>query len=102
MKTAITFVIDTQGLDGYTDEYLAQLWHIAQANPEPWCNQEACELVKQVGTEIIRRWLTAMPVPLHNHAPGSQYKAILQVNGKWVGPDHSTWVPNAALEGGAA
>ncbi|GLS13634.1 hypothetical protein [Hydrogenophaga electricum] len=99
MKTTITFEIDTQGLDGYTDEYIAQLWHIAQANPEPWCNKEACELVGKVGTEIIRRWLTAMPPPLHHHAPGSHDRATLQEHGKWIG---GVWTPNIYLKGESA
>lgn len=100
MKTTITFEIDTQGLDGYTDEYLAQLWYIAQANPEPWFERDACQLVKEVGSEIIKRWLVSMPVPLHNHSPESNYKAILQHHGKWI---DGTWTPKPAdVEGGAA
>lgn len=36
MKTTITFEVDGDELECHTDEYLAQLWHIAQANPAPF------------------------------------------------------------------
>ena len=57
MKTAITFEIDTGRMEGYTDEYVDQLWTIAQANPAAFGDSDACELAELVGHEIIRRWL---------------------------------------------
>lgn len=96
MKCTITIEIDTQGLDSYTDEYLAELWHIAQANPKPFGNKEACELVREIGTEIIRRWLVSMPVPLHHHQAGDHYKVTLRDHGKWI---DGVWRPNTSSEG---
>lgn len=55
MKVSIAFEIDTDRLGSYTDVYLAQLWHIAQSNPAPHGDKDASNLVKCVGTEIIRR-----------------------------------------------
>lgn len=67
MKTTITFEVDTDRLRAYTDEYLAQLWHISQANPAPFGDREACRLAEQVGREIIARWLRGVPPALWTH-----------------------------------
>ncbi len=67
MKTTITFEVDGDELERHTDEYLAQLWHIAQANPAPFGDRQACGLAEQVGREIIRRFLVATPPQLWNH-----------------------------------
>ncbi len=65
MKTSVTIEIDTAGLPHYTDAYLAQLWHVAQANPaDDFEAKEPGELVELIGREIIRRWLAAMPPEL--------------------------------------
>ena len=65
--TKITFEIDSNRLDGYTDEYLVQLWHISQANPAPFGDRQACELTERIGREIIRRYVSNQPPALWNH-----------------------------------
>ena len=67
MKTTITFEIDTDRLAGYTDEHLAELWYIAQANPKPIEDRDASDLAEHIGREIIRRWIRETPLPLWNH-----------------------------------
>lgn len=85
MKTQIAFEIDTDRLDGYTDAYLAQLWHIAQANPAPHGDEDASNLVRDVGTEIIRRWLKLAGAELHTHQPGAHYwKALIGLGARFI------------------
>lgn len=96
MKTAITFSIDTAKLDGYTDQHIAQLWHIAQANPAPITDRDAGELAESIGREIIKRWLQALPPELWAHQGRHYYSCILSDNGSWQGPDHKRWVPDPA------
>lgn len=67
MKTTITFEIDDDKLTGYTDEYIAQLWHIGQANPASFGDVQACTLVEFLGREIVRRWLAETPPELWAH-----------------------------------
>jgi hypothetical protein len=102
MKTVITFEIDTQSLDSFTDEHVAALWHIAQANPAAHGDKDAGHLAAAIGFEIIKRWLKAAPASLYHHQLHDHYWSILKDHGKWVEPDYSTWVPNAVLEGRAA
>ena len=59
MKTSITIEIDTDRLGSITDTYLAQLWHVGQANPAPGSDPDAGHLAETIGREIIRRWLTS-------------------------------------------
>lgn len=85
MKVAIAFEIDTERLSSYTDTYLAQLWNIAQANPAPHGDADASNLVRAVGTEIIRRWLKWAGAELHSHQPGAHYwKALIGVGAKFI------------------
>ena len=65
----ITFDIHTDAghLTNYTDQYLATLWHIAQANPVEFGEVAAGELVEKLGREIIRRWLASVPPDLWHH-----------------------------------
>ena len=65
--TTITFEVHPDRLGSYTDEYIAQLWHIAQANPAPFGDQQACALAEQVGHEIIRRFVGSQPPELWHH-----------------------------------
>lgn len=65
--TSITFLIEADKLPHYTDAYLAQLWHIAQANPAPFGDAQACDFAEQVGREIVRRWLATTPPELWHH-----------------------------------
>ena len=98
MKVAIAFEIDTERLSGYTDTYLAQLWHIAQANHAPHGDADASKLVQYVGTEIIRRWLKWAGAELHSHQPGAHYwKALIGVGAKFI--DGAWTIPSADTEG---
>lgn len=75
----ITFQIDTDAscLGNFTDEWLASLWHIGQANPAPFGDRDAGLLVKAVGDEIVRRWLARNPATLYNHqASDHDHKAL--------------------------
>ncbi|MDA8522333.1 hypothetical protein [Acidovorax sp. NCPPB 4044] len=65
--TTITFKVDEGNLPNYTDEYLAALWHIAQANPAPFGDSAACAFAEHVGREIISRWLGSVPPELWLH-----------------------------------
>lgn len=67
MKTTITFEVDTDSLDGYTDQYLAHLWHISQANPAPFGDTAACDFAERVSREIVRRFLATSPPDLWHH-----------------------------------
>lgn len=67
MKTRINFEIDTDTLTQVTDEHLAQLWHISQANPVEIDNREAGQLAEHVAREIVRRFLAATPPALWAH-----------------------------------
>ena len=67
MQVNITFELDTARLPYYTDQYLAHLWHIAQANPAPYGDVHAGRFTEEVGREIIRRFLVATPPELWHH-----------------------------------
>lgn len=63
----ITFELDSDRLGSYTDAYLAQLWHIGQANPAPYGDAAACDFAECVGREVIRRWLASVGPELWTH-----------------------------------
>ena len=100
MKTPIALEIDTDKLPTYTDEHLATLWYVAQANPAPHDDEEAGELAEHIAMEIVRRWVAKVPAPVWNHQRRSYYHSILRRHGKWlpVGGDQNKrqWVPNTA------
>jgi hypothetical protein len=93
MKTTIAITIDTDKLASVTDTYLAQLWHIAQANPAPVQDREAGELVEKIGREIIRRFLAGIAPELWAHQGEHYYWWTLAQNGTWV---NNTWTPSEA------
>lgn len=66
-KTTITIAFDLHHLEGYTDAYLAQLWHVAQANPAPISDASAGDIAEKIGREISRRWLAHVPADLWCH-----------------------------------
>lgn len=66
-RTTISFEVDTDRLSGFTDAYIAQLWHIGQANPAPFGDAHACNLAEHIGREIVRRWLTDQTPELWTH-----------------------------------
>lgn len=66
--TSITIEFDPNNLRGYTDEHLATLWHLAQANPaDGFTSKEPGRLAMQIGWEIISRWLRAVPPEMYHH-----------------------------------
>ncbi|MDO3614857.1 hypothetical protein Q3O97_03230 [Ralstonia pseudosolanacearum] len=87
MKTSIAFNIDTNSLQGCTDDYLAALWHIAQINPAWNESHDAGVLVEHIGREIIRRWMRGVPVPLWNIQGGDYYHQQLIRFAQWNGID---------------
>ncbi|MFM2059033.1 MAG: hypothetical protein RLY71_3418 [Pseudomonadota bacterium] len=93
MKTAITFTVDTDTLRGVTDSHLHALWHIAQANPAPMHDRDACALVGDLSAEIVRRWLLGAPVELYQHQATHHHWHTLVQHGNWRGPG-GTWLPH--------
>lgn len=89
----IQFRLD--GLDSYTDQFVAAAWSAAQFNPVGIDSREAGEVAEYVGREIIRRWLTAQPPPLWNHQGRHAGSVMLTQHGHFDGPDQ--WTPNAAV-----
>lgn len=66
-KATIAIDVDLAGLHRVLDSRLAMLWHVAQANPAPYGDEQAGELVAKVGWEIIRRWLASTPAEMYHH-----------------------------------
>lgn len=92
-KVVVSIEIDAERLGGYTDEFLASCWHVAQANPAPIGDKAAADLAERVGCEIIRRWLKGVGPELYHHQGKHHYWGVLCDNGKW--DDHGEWHPNA-------
>ena len=63
----INFQVESGNLPHVNDVHLAQLWHIAQANPAEFGNATACNFAECVGREIVCRWLAATPPELWHH-----------------------------------
>ena len=70
MKLEITIPVDTDRLSHIGDEYLAALWHVAQANPAPIEDRAAGDVAEYIGREIIRRFLANTPPELWAHQGG--------------------------------
>jgi len=90
-KVSITVQINTSDLCRLSDEHIAMLWSVAQANPAKDYDREAGEIVSTIGFEIIHRWLRQNPPPLYNHQARDHYWSILKDHGKWV---DGVWTPN--------
>lgn len=107
---AITIEIDRHKLRSYSDEFLATAWHVAQANPAPFGDGPAGDLVQHIGWEIIRRWLGKQDPPLYNHQPQHNYWDALRKLAKYEpGGEQGTldwyrgtWVPKPADDTPAA
>lgn len=83
-KTRVTIEIDIAGLRSYSDEHLAALWHVAQANPaDGFATGAAGELVERIGREIVRRWLHSVEPQLWHHQGHHYYWHELQRLGTW-------------------
>lgn len=74
--TTVSIEIDPERLGGYSDQHLALLWRVAQANPAPYGDQTAAELVKGLGWEIIRRWLKGAPEEMYHHQADAPAAAV--------------------------
>jgi hypothetical protein len=103
-KIQITIEVDDGRLGGYEDAHLAMCWHLAQANPAPYGDRAAGELVERIGREIIRRWLQATPPELWRHQGRDHYWQQLRQlatftpgGGEVDSPQwhHGVWVPRA-------
>jgi hypothetical protein len=94
VKHTISIEIDTDNLRNVEDGYLAQCWHVAQANPAESCDREAGQLAEQVGREIIRRWVERAPVELYRHQGEMYHWDTLRQHGKWI---DGKWTPNHEL-----
>lgn len=87
---SITIEFDPNALGGYTDEHLAMLWHVAQANPaDGFDSGEPGDLAMNVGWEIIRRWLKTVPPVMYKHQQRHYHwhqlcKFARHENGEWV------------------
>jgi len=101
MKHKITIELDTERLSTLTDQALANAWHIAQANPAPMEDRDACELAEHVGREIISRWLTKTPPELWSRQGSHHFWHILQKHGSWLpvnGDDNNReWTPTKTV-----
>lgn len=69
MKHKIAIEIDdgVGALEGFTDEYLAALWHVTQINPAPIRDRNAGSIAECVGREIVRRFCLRIGPPLWEH-----------------------------------
>ena len=76
-KTAITIEFDLGAMEGYTDAFVAQLWHVAQANPAPISDIAAGDIAEHIGREIIKRWLARTPPDLWSHQGRHYYSCRL-------------------------
>lgn len=63
----ITITIDTGSLSGFTDQHLATLWHVAQANPADISDTNAGRVAEAIGREIIKRFLGSTGPELYSH-----------------------------------
>lgn len=70
----ITVEIDGDRLAGYSDAHLATCWHVAQANPAPFGDKTAGELVERIAREIVRRWLRDVDPELWHHQGVHHYR----------------------------
>jgi hypothetical protein len=92
-KHAITIEIDEVKLTGYTDEFLAACWHVAQHNPAPYGDAMACDLTERIAREIIRRWLKGIQPELWHHQGGHHSQ-------KWLS-EFATYQPGEGYRQGA-
>lgn len=67
MQVSIRFHVSTDLLPHYADTYLAQLWHVSQANSATFGDATACHFTELVSREIVRRWLVQIPPDLWHH-----------------------------------
>ena len=83
----ITISVDPAKLSRYSDGFLATAWHVAQANPAPHGDWEAADMVKQIGWEIIRRWLGKVEPEMYHHQADTNYHQWLTLFARYEPPD---------------
>ena len=91
----ITITISPELLRGYSDEFLATSWHLAQANPAEIDDHAAGELAERIGREVIRRWLSSIEPQLWHHQGRHYYWSELAKLGRWEDGGRR-FVPTAA------
>lgn len=99
----ITINIDPDKLITYTDAFLATAWHVAQANPAPFGDYAACNLVEKLAREIVRRFLRNTEPELWHHQGRHENSQELGRYAKYVPPKgaeagtvawhYGEWVP---------
>ena len=92
MQLNITLTVNTDTLRSVEDSHLHALWHVAQINPAPLHDRDACELVADITAEIVRRWLKSAPTERYTHQPTNHHWHTLQQHGNWRGKG-GTWLP---------
>lgn len=95
----ITITIDTSRLSGFTDQYLATLWHVAQANPADISDPAAGRVAEAIGREIITRFLAATGPELYSHqGHHATWHQLMVLKGALVGSPDSGELDSAALK----
>lgn len=100
----ITISINPDQLIGYTDSFLATAWHVAQANPAPYGDYAAGDLVEKLAREIVRRFLVKAEPELWHHQGRHASQKWLSMFARYVPPEgvdvagvewhNGQWVPN--------
>jgi hypothetical protein len=86
-EMSITVTFNLRMLHSYTDEHLATLWHVAQANPAPHGDPWAGEIAEKLGYEIIRRWLSKIEPEMYHHKAEDHYWEQLRRLAEYVPPE---------------
>lgn len=95
MKKSFAFEIDTETVPHVSDEYLAAQWYGAQFLPVKYGDRDACEAVRAIGAEIIKRWMQSQPIPMFNIQPHDHWREHLCRLAAWDGTE---WTPRVAQE----
>jgi hypothetical protein len=87
--------VDLTNLHRESAARLALLWHVAQANPAPYGDETAGEVVAKISFEIVRRWLASTEPEMFHHQSRDHYWKNLTRFAKWNGAE---WVPREEPE----
>lgn len=85
-EQSITVTFNLDHLNGYTDEHVATLWYVAQANPAPHGDPLAGDIAEKLGYEIIRRWLSKAEPEMYKHKAQDHYWEQLRRIARYVPP----------------
>ncbi|MFP3567331.1 hypothetical protein [Paraburkholderia sp. SIMBA_030] len=89
MKKIFVVEIDTEHLASVSDEYLAAYWYRAQFLPVEHGDHDACEAVRAISVEIIKRWMGSQPIPMFNIQPADYWIKQFRQFARWNG---SEWI----------